>query len=332
MRLRIARLRIGRVAQALISACTAALLLAACSPSSSPAGSGTSLPDQRPASDAASSLAATSAVEKLVAAAPAIKAVPKDLTPSLVHPGDDGAPACPQAAVTIGPGNYCVYGDQSSAKTIALLGDSHAGEWTYALAALAQRAGYKLYRFSLPACPAPNVHFIAPQTNQPNTDCDKYHTLAEAKIKSLHPDILVVTSSTKQLYDSKRQPVTPAAWQAGLESTIKAASAATTKAFVLGDYAYLPVAAPDCLAAHQGDVGACSATKASQDKGTLRAAEKPAATAAGATYIDTIPWVCSDTCTAVIGHYLVYKDLYHLTEAYTEYLEGPLAQAMGLNG
>lgn len=318
--------------QVVLGSIAAAVLLAACSPSSSTPHT----PSASTATDATSAPAtppaATATVEKLVAAATSIKSVPKDLTPSLVHPGDDGAPPCPQGAVTIGPGNYCVYGDESSTKTIALLGDSHAGEWTWALSELATRAGYKLYRFALPACPAPNVHFIAPQTNQPNTDCDSYHTLAEAKIKSLDPDILIVTSSTKQLYNDKRQLVTPAAWEAGLESTLKAASGARTKAFVLGDYAYLPVNAADCLAAHSSDVPACSVPLSGQDKGTLRAAEKPAAQAAGATYIDTMPWVCSSTCTAVIGNFLVYKDLYHLTRAYTEYLEGALGQALGLSG
>jgi peptidoglycan/LPS O-acetylase OafA/YrhL len=269
-------------------------------------------------------------VKALVAAAPDVKSVPSDLTPSLEHAGDDGAPACPASAITLGPGNYCVYGSASATKTIALLGDSHAGEWTYALAPLAERKGYRLYRFSLPACPAPNVHFIAPQTNTPNTACDSYHALAEAKIKALDPDILVVTSSTKQLYDDQRKLVTSAAWAAGLESTIKAAAGPRTKSYVLGDYAYLPINGADCLAAHLSDAPACSTSLASQAAGTVRGSEKTAALAVGATYIDTMPWVCSSRCTAVIGKYLVYKDLYHLSQAYTQYLIGVLSQSLGL--
>ena len=56
---------------------------------------------------------------------------------------------------------------------------------------------------------------------------------------------------------------TLAQWQAGLEQSISSITSPGTKKVVWGDIPYLAQAGPDCLAAHQSDVQACS-TPASQ--------------------------------------------------------------------
>jgi hypothetical protein len=58
-------------------------------------------------------------------------------------------------------------------------------------------------------------------------------------------------------------------------------------------------------------------------------AEKIAAAASGAGYINVMPWFCSTTCTDIIDNIIVYKDSDHITATYSRYLENELALSLG---
>ena len=61
-----------------------------------------------------------------------------------------------------------------------------------------------------------------------------------------------------------------------------------------------------------------------------RQAEARAADVAGAHYVDTIPWFCTRTCSAIIGNFDVYTDEQHVTNTYARALGGVLATSLGL--
>jgi hypothetical protein len=82
-----------------------------------------------------------------------------------------------------------------------------------------------------------------------------------------------------------------------------------------------------CLAAHTRDVQACSADRA-HAVSPFFDAEKAAAAAAGAVYVDTVPWVCADKCEPVISDMVVYYNPYHFTKKYADYLSGAVAEAL----
>ncbi len=46
--------------------------------------------------------------------------------------------------------------------------------------------------------------------------------------------------------------------------------------------------------------------------------------------MSTIPWFCSSTCTAVVSNFEVYWDPYHVTAAYSTFLEGAVAQSLSI--
>ena len=60
------------------------------------------------------------------------------------------------------------------------------------------------------------------------------------------------------------------------------------------------------------------------------ASEQAAASQTGAGYINTTPWFCSATCTAVVGQYIVGWDQAHVTATYACHLSNVLSQAIGL--
>ena len=61
------------------------------------------------------------------------------------------------------------------------------------------------------------------------------------------------------------------------------------------------------------------------------AEEKATAKAAGATYVDTTPWFCSDVCAPIIGDMVVYQNEYHITAVYARHLSGVVASAVGMS-
>jgi hypothetical protein len=139
--------------------------------------------------------------------------------------------------------------------------------------------------------------------------------------------MLIVTEATHEKPSGALY--TPAEWQRGLEHTLDLVTSPNTMKVVLGNIPYLPQPGPTCLARHLDDVEACSGpsdlARTSYDQ-----AEQRAAAATGSHYVDVAPWFCGTACTAIIGHYEVYVDGFHITNTYARFLEGVLAQAVDL--
>lgn len=288
----------------------------------------------------APSVASTVQVLQAVAAATSVKTVPSNLTPPLqdfassfvpvavapdsILDGDGCNPAT--AAKTTG---RCVFGDPKGSKTIVLYGDSHAGMWWSGFNAVAKRAHWKLVLLMKAACPSVDLSFWNFQTNSAYSECDAWHQYATNRINKMDPAVVVFTSwwHGDGIIPNGYAP-TLAQWQTGLEQSINAITSPGTKKVVWGDIPYLAQTGPDCLAAHESDVQACS-TQASlavltDHEQTLKAA----AQATGAMYVATTPWFCTSECTAVIGKYGVYADANHITSSYALYLQGAIAEAL----
>jgi hypothetical protein len=282
----------------------------------------------------ASSVASPVQILQAVATATSIKSVPSDISPALQHAGQDAyltildEHGCDPAfsAATVGS---CVFGDPKGTKTIVLLGDSHAGMWFPGFDAMAKRAHWKLVVLMKAVCPAVDLSFWSWAMNSPYTACDEWHQYASNRINRMDPAVVVFTSWWHgDGILPNGQPPTLAQWQFGLQAAINSITSPGTKKVVFGDIAYLAQTGPQCLAANETNVQACS-TPASQaaladHEQTLQAA----AQATGATYVSTTPWLCTATCTAVIGKYEVYADSSEITNAYACYLQGAIADAL----
>ena len=61
------------------------------------------------------------------------------------------------------------------------------------------------------------------------------------------------------------------------------------------------------------------------------AAERSAVTAAGGTYFDVSPWLCTTTtCAVIVDNLLVYRDDNHLTDTYVTYLAPAMTDELGI--
>lgn len=192
--------------------------------------------------------------------APAMRALPPGLTPSLAAAAldigfdSDRCEAAP-AATRI---DACVFGDPAASTRVVLLGDSHAGMWLPPLIDIAQRRHWQLRFFGKPGCPAPDITVRNGRTGRADTGCDRFRAFAERSIRADRPGLVLVAD---QSYDQRTGPgrtVTAGAWQGGLRRTLASLRRSGARVIVIGDTPVLDRSGPECLAAHPRNIAACS--------------------------------------------------------------------------
>src|SRR5262249_50730292 len=155
---------------------------------------------------------------------------------------------------------------------------------------VAAKNGYKLRTFYMNSCPALNLHFMSYETHAPNDECYQFHRSAVAAIRNLHPDLVITTSSSTQMLADGSQP-TAAQWQEGWASTFRELAQPQTRFAMLGDVPTWEKDDAHCLAAHVTAVQECSVPRSEGTPSGNLGAEQAAASAAGALYVPTVPWV-----------------------------------------
>jgi len=220
----------------------------------------------------------------------------------------------------------CAAGAQHGTKLMVVYGESRAAMWGAALEGVAAENGYKLRTFYMNGCPALDLHFMSYQTHAPNEECYQFHRSAIAAIRNLHPDLVITTSYSTQMLADGSQP-TAAQWQEGWASTFRELGQPGTRFAMLGDIPTWEKDDAHCLAAHTNAVQACN-VPISEAKSENLDAEQAAASAAGALYVPTLPWVCTDRCEPVIADIRVYSNRFHFSKAYAVYLTGAVAEAL----
>jgi hypothetical protein len=311
-----------------------AVVLSGCAPSNAPAA-----PQGAPMSPDRT-FATTAQVLAAVRAAQSINVLPDSVAASLTKADlakatgrfDCDAIALPPNFVDFSKSELghefgqCAAGDENGTMLMVTLGDSRAGMWEAALEGVAAKNDYKLRTFYMNSCPAPDLHFMSYQTHAPNDECYQFHRSAIAAIRSLHPDLVILTSFSTQMLADGSQP-SAAQWQEGLASTFRELAQPGTRFAMLGATPEWEKDDPHCLAAHVTAVQECSAPIAEATPQNLDA-EQAAVSAVGGLYIPTMAWGCADRCEPVIADMRVYNERYHFSKSYTTYLTGAVGEAL----
>ncbi|MGX1561954.1 acyltransferase family protein [Streptomyces sp. NPDC055506] len=230
------------------------------------------------------------------------------------------------AATRTGP---CVYGDRTSSRTVVLFGDSHAAQWFPALQRLATARGWKLVSLTKASCKVADVTINS--GHKPYTACDTWRSHAIARIRTLRPDLVVVSSS------DAGDPARPAAdllhqWTTGFESTFRGLGASGARVAALLDTPWPKGDPIDCAARNSLQLRACAnhLPDATHDA-TRGTALRAAASATATTVIDPTPWLCAPRtgiCPVVVADTAVYRDDSHLSESYAAALTPLLAPSL----
>jgi hypothetical protein len=269
---------------------------------------------------------------RVIAASVHAPAVPANLTPTLARAGKDK----PQLYRDLCSGAFddaevktpCAYGDLSSATTVVLFGDSHAGHWFPALERIALQRGWKLVVLIKSACSAADALIYIDALKRQFDECTRWRTAAWKRIRALRPAKVIMASTAEGgeiLHVSGDQDV---AWTNAWTTSIDAVSGPGTQVYYVNDTPWHGHVVPDCLSAHLDDPQWCARSRA--DAILLpkrRQLVIAAARAHGARIIDPLPWFCTATqCPLIIGNVLVYKDRHHVTTVYSRLL-APLLSA-----
>jgi peptidoglycan/LPS O-acetylase OafA/YrhL len=283
-----------------------------------------------PTATPADNIAAGSDLEvmNLVDASTKIQDVPADLTPTVLDaPQDVGWPpsnCAPTLRQTTLP--PCVFGDPHGTHTMVLYGDSHALMWFQAVDRIATQAHWRLIMLGKGYCMA-NKYPTGPPSGPLHRLCGEWQQFAVTRIKNLDPDLVLVTQEVQA--GNGKKPYTGAQWQNILEEGLRQMAGPRTKFVVLGNIPNLGQSPPDCLAQHPKQVQACSGPPDSNL--IYNQAEQRGVTAVGGRYINVVPWFCTTSCSAVIGHFEVYVNQLHLTRTYSLFLEHVLAEKLDLS-
>jgi SGNH domain (fused to AT3 domains) len=271
-----------------------------------------------------------SEVAALVAASSSIEKLPTKLVPPLAQAAMDTPGAYYGAAGRhCGGVTECVFGAMRSKRSIVLFGDSHAQMWLPALAPAAQSLGYRLSLVWTSGCPAATVSVWDAETHSVNKTCNAWRTKMVAQIQKLGPALVLLASRTSDIPGPDNRPTTNAEWTAGLEQTITELLSPTTTVAVVGDITvFSPNPLPECLAANPTSIQSCAVTNPNGKTRQHFAAERAAASDEGVAYIDPQPWLCTATCSPVIGHMVAYYDTFHVSATYAEYLSGVWADVI----
>ena len=273
-------------------------------------------------------------VHSLVAAASTITALPASSSPALSFEPEDSAsrefPATSHGCYTT---RACVFGDRSARRTIVLFGDSHAQMWLSAVSPAARALRYRVVLLFLGGCPFASVTVWNPIPLPPYPagyyyGCNAFRRDSIRAIDRLHPALVLLSNRTALVPSGAGTYFSRAKWQHGVRTTILHLRRYVHRIAVLGDVDYMSKDPPECLAAYPSGVQRCASPNPNLSSHGHEAAERNEARRLGVRFINTLPWICTRTCSPVIGSFLVYLNNAHLDATYVAYLSQVMTAAL----
>ncbi|WP_427006802.1 acyltransferase family protein [Pseudarthrobacter sp. H2] len=223
----------------------------------------------------------------------------------------------------------CVYGAADAAKSMVVVGDSHAAQYVDPLVLAGTPSGWKVRAMVRNGCP-----FSAVPPGDATTvyhNCSAQNQVSLQRIIALRPGLVVISGMTP---DGYRQALkwgwdTPDALVGGYVELLKPLRQAGLRVAVVLDNPYPSFSAPDCVHINGADSTQCQIGQPAAGKAAdplkLAAAQVP-----GVEVIDLSSHFCRQgSCPAVIGNVLVYRDN-HMTNTFAKTLAPVLAGRLGL--
>jgi peptidoglycan/LPS O-acetylase OafA/YrhL len=301
-------------------------------------GLSTASPPQRTASSTAVTPGSPAAIASAVAAAGALSSVPTDSLPAQAILDSAQASYAASGPAFFSPCDPylhpglaahpvpCLLGDLGAKRTVVLVGDSTVGNWAPALDSGLKRSRWRLAVFGYAGCPAPDLVYSA-ETAAQYESCNLWHSRVGAAIAALHPEAVIAVSGATDLGEISNE-----AWTKGYARLFDGATRKDPSAIrvLFGTSPEFAQSVPACLAAHH-DPQQCSSryTYGAGYYGAYLERDQQVATALGARLVPTHEWFCArEVCEPVIGRYVAFADVEHLTIDYGEYLSRVVTQSV----
>jgi peptidoglycan/LPS O-acetylase OafA/YrhL len=230
------------------------------------------------------------------------------------------------------PDTVCTFGDPQGSVRVALVGNSHAGEWVSTLEALARTNKWRLTTYLASRCAFADVAQQFAAAGESQACLDWVHRTTRT-VAARHYDLVVMTNRLSVVAEGTDLHGSQPLYEKGYRAVLAAMSAAHEPVVGIRDTPAPGQSVPDCLAAHPDDYLACDGTR----RDWLPPEPLTQAIAAigdpRVTEADLTDYICEPVrCSAVIGSVPVYFDGSHLTATFAQtlapYLEPYLERAL----
>ncbi|NPD03415.1 acyltransferase [Nocardioides sp. zg-1308] len=222
----------------------------------------------------------------------------------------------------------CPVGDPDGRTTVAVYGDSRAGQWLPAIDRLGRTEGLRVVPHVKYGCPPYPIRTLDGGGAEFHT-CHAWRDWSRQRIRDLDPDVVLLSSDVM----SWRMQAAPGlshaqTWARGVGDLVDSLRRDGALVVVLGDIPVHEVDPESCLTTPGSVAGSCdlSATGWPAEPNAFTAAT---ATAHGAAYVDVNRLSCADgRCPLVVSGTVTYSDESHLSVSWTRTLAGPLGAAL----
>ena len=225
----------------------------------------------------------------------------------------------------------CVHGDRDSDIEVALVGDSHAAQWTAPLAAIAERRGWRLTSYTKANCSYADVD-VSAEGLVAYHQCSRWvHAVDRALHRDL-PDLVVVSDVDRQVVVGDDILGTEQSFWPLVNGHLRTWHRlldAGTQVVVLADTPRPDFFVPECVSEHLDLLGECTAPRSvamtSRGSALVAAAHREPRVR----LVDLSAAICpTRRCASVIGGVIVYRDGNHLSATYAGTLAPRLNAAL----
>jgi peptidoglycan/LPS O-acetylase OafA/YrhL len=226
-----------------------------------------------------------------------------------------------------GTPNLCSFGETAHPdSTVVLYGDSHAAQWFPAMKAIAEARHWKLVTIIKPSCSPVNIETL--NNARAIQVCERWRKLTIAAIQEMHPDTVVMSSSSRYPQRDSPRLIDVSDWEKGSRDTFLAITGHGITLRFIRDTPHADYDVPACLAqlAWNGHAICPTITRATAlNSGIYQAVIRAAADIPNVKLIDMSDTICgSDSCATEQGDLIKYRDSDHLTSRYAQSLADPL--------
>jgi peptidoglycan/LPS O-acetylase OafA/YrhL len=272
--------------------------------------------------------AVTAQVQAAIAAAAQVQAVPSNLSPSLADAPtakpDVFVNGCVRSWLYTGQ-KECASGVVDAARTMALVGDSHAAQWQPGLEAVATQQGWRLETMAKVLCPLLDLPTQSPYLGREYSECTQWRGEIMDRLRAERPALIVLDMVRRYGQDYGFTVYGPD-WLASLTRTVAELRSNGAVVLVLGPVPDPHGNVPTCLSNHLDSASACSPERAIAMNDAGIAAEAAATAAGGGVYAPLTDLFCTATvCPVIVGNQMVFRDDNHVSIDYAQFLAPVLA-------
>jgi hypothetical protein len=218
------------------------------------------------------------------------------------------------------PTRTCAFGERRSDVTIALVGNSHAGQWLPAMQVLAREHGWRVETYLASQCASSDV-LQRFRTEAGSAACRQWVRRTAEDVARAKPALVVMSNRISVTAVGHDLEGSPRVYAAGYARVLDTLLGADIPVLAIRDTPAPGIQVPTCIAEHGDDYEACDGTR----EGWL-----PADPVVGvieglhderARVVDLTDHICGPTaCRAVNGGVITYFDTTHLTATYVHTL------------